>query len=109
MTQAEKIAQIKAIMRITDDEQVQDSEISVFLDFAEKEIISWVYSGNNAPETMPEKYEPTQMMAVVVGFTVSGAEGQKGHSENGINRTFNYEDMIAYIRSRLVPFVRIYS
>ena len=49
----------------------------------------------------------TQVHAVIAGYSISGAENQTAHSENGISRSFKYEDMIAYIRSHVIPIVKV--
>lgn len=104
MTTEAKVAQLKALLNITDT--TQDSVLAVYLDLAKAEILSWLYSGKT-PEgvtDVPAQYEPTQIMACVAGFSQSGAEGQLTHSENGVSRSWKYEDMVAYVRSRVIPY-----
>jgi len=107
MTDAEKLSQLKALLQITDT--TQDATLAVYLTLARDEILSWLYSGKT-PEgvtDVPARYIPTQIQAVVVGYSQSGADGQLSHSENGISRTFKHEDMVAYVRSRVIPFVGV--
>ena len=107
MTDAEKLAQVKSLMNITDTGS--DAQLAVFLSFAQSEILSWLYSGKtpNDVTEVPARYEPTQVMACVAGFSQSGADGQLTHSENGISRTFKHEDMVAYIRSHVAAYVGV--
>lgn len=49
----------------------------------------------------------TQINAVIAGYSISGAEGEVTHSENGISRTFKYEDMVNYIRSHVIPIAKV--
>lgn len=107
MTTTEKLECVKALLKITDT--TYDAELTVYLSFAKDEIISWLYSGK-PPDNLsdvPAQYEPTQIMAVIAGFSQSGAEGQLAHSENGISRTWKYEDMVAYIRSHVCAYVQV--
>lgn len=107
MTDAEKLVQLKALLQITDT--TQDATLAVYLSLSKSEILSWLYSGKT-PEgvtDVPERYEPVQVMAVVVGYSQQGAEGQLTHSENGVSRAWKHEDMVAYIRSRVIPFVGV--
>ncbi len=107
MTDAEKLSQLKALLQITDT--TQDATLAVFLSMSAAEILNWLYSGKT-PEgvtDVPARYIPTQIQAVVVGYSQSGADGQLSHSENGISRTFKHEDMVAYVRSRVIPFVGV--
>ena len=59
----------------------------------------------NTVREVPLRYEMTQIHAVVNGYSHKGAEGEKVHNENGINRTFVYDDMIAYIRGHVFQLV----
>jgi len=108
MTTDEKLTAVKSIMNITDTSQ--DDILKTYLSMAENEIISWRYSyasAENTPTGVPAEYEQTQIFAVIAGYSQGGAENQTSHSENGISRTFKYEDMVAYIRSRVIPFVKV--
>lgn len=108
MTSAEKLQMAKTILRINDTSE--DDLINTYLQAAEHEIIYWRYSllsGDKIPTVCPAEYEMTQIMAVVAGYSIAGAEGETSHSENGISRVFKYEDMIAYIRSHVIPFARV--
>lgn len=105
MTDAEKLTMIKTMMGLDDSE---DDRISVYLYAAEREILSWRYSyATEIPQAVPIEYEMTQVHAVIAGYSISGAENQTSHTENGIGRQFKYEDMIAYIRNHVVPMVKV--
>ena len=106
MTTAEKLAMVKSMMGITDDSE--DTLITNYLTCAEREILTWRYSyGNEIPESVPVEYEMTQIHAVLAGYNLRGAENQRSHNENGIARTFVYEDMLKYIRSNVIPLCKI--
>ena len=107
MTDAEKLAQVKSLMNITDTGS--DAQLAVFLSFAQSEILNWLYSGKTPDGItgVPARYEPTQVMSVVAGYGLQGAENQTAHSENGISRTFKHEDMVAYIRSHVAAYVGV--
>lgn len=105
MTDAEKLSMVKTLMELGDSE---DTLISVYLSAAGREILAWRYSyAKEVPNTVPTEYEMTQIHAVVAGYSIRGAENQTAHSENGISRSFKYEDMIAYIRSHVVPIAKV--
>lgn len=108
MNASEKKEMVCSILGLTDDDASEIGRIDVYLSAAAKEIISWRYSySGNAPKDVPEEYEMTQIMAVVAGYSQSGAEGQATHSENGISRTFNYPDMLHYIRRNVIHKVGV--
>ena len=107
MTLAEKLAMVKSILNITGTDQ--DARITVYLNAAEREILTWRYSLSEAEEvtTVPVEYEICQIHAVVAGYTQAGAEGQRVHDENGVNTTFRYSDMMDYIRSNVAPICKV--
>ena len=107
MTSAEKLTQLKALLNISGTDQ--DTELTAYLNLTKAEILSYLYSGETPDDVtdVPALYEPTQIMACVAGLGTSGAEGQISHSENGIARTWKYEDMIAYVRGHVYPFARL--
>lgn len=107
MTDAEKLSQLKALLQITDT--TQDSTLAVYLTLARDEILSWLYSGKT-PEgvtDVPARYIPTQIQAVVVGYSQSGAEGQLAHTENAISRQFEYSNMLGFIKSNVIPYAQV--
>lgn len=110
MLDSEKLTLVKTMLSASepDDELPDDDTLLAYLKMAEQEILAWEYraypSGIPAGiETVPREYEITQIMAVVTGLTVSGAEGQTAHTENGIARSFAYADMGAYIHRNVTP------
>lgn len=106
MTSDEKLGMLSILLNAS-NENIE--KLEVYLQMAEKEILAWRYSyATQKPETVPEEYEMTQIHAVVAGFSISGAENQTQHSENGINRMFKYPDMLAYIHSNVLPIVGVY-
>ena len=109
MTTQEKLAVVKTMLDIPASDTSLDAELSVYLTMAGQEILNWMYiNKGGVPEgvvDVPTKYENTQIMGVVNGYSHKGAEGEKVHNENGINRTFVYDDMIAYIRGHVFQLV----
>lgn len=102
MTLNEKMDMLTSIIGDADEDALE-----VYLDMASREIINWRYSySTEKPDEVPEEYEMIQINAVVAGYSISGAENQTSHSENGISRVFKYEDMIAYIHAHVIPIVR---
>lgn len=108
MTDTEKLTMLKSLLEIEDNSQ--DDRLDVYLKLSAQEIISWLYScRSTAPEgaAVPEKYEASQIMACVTAYSISGAEGETNHSENGISRTWKYSDMVDYIRAHVVPLAGV--
>ena len=107
MTDIQKLVQLKALLQITDT--TQDSTLAVYLTLARDEILSWLYSGKtpDGVTDVPARYIPTQIQAVVVGYSQSGAEGQLAHTENAISRQFEYSNMLAFIKSNVIPYAQV--
>lgn len=104
-----KLSLVKTSLGISASDDSYDTDILTYLDMAKEEILNWMYQ--NHPEMLetvtevPRKYSMTQIQAVVNGYSHRGAEGEKIHNENGINRTFQHGDMIAYIRENVFQLI----
>lgn len=106
MTDNEKLVMTRALLAL--DSYDEDDRLSVYLDAAKREILAWRYSyAKTMPDEVPPAYEMTQIHAVVAGYSISGAENQTTHTENGVSRTFRYADMLAYIRAHVIPICKV--
>ena len=109
MDTTSKLTVIKTMLNIPEGDTALDNEISVYLEMAASEILNWMYI--NKPDKretvldVPTRYEMVQINAVVNGYSHKGAEGETVHNENGINRTFRFDDMIAYIRTHVFQVI----
>lgn len=107
MTFEKKLKTIKTMLGIAIDDVSIDNEISAYLDMAKEEILNCMYPRGSQAEKraaiteVPLRYEQIQIQAVVNGYSHRGAEDEKVHNENGINRTFVYGDMLAYINANV--------
>ena len=54
---------------------------------------------------VPEVYEHIQLQIAVELFAKMGAEGQTGHSENGVSRSYEAADVSPSLLKRIVPVV----
>ena len=82
--------QIKAILG-------EDIDVSVYLDLATRELLTWVYGKDTELETLPRWLEPVCVMAVVTAITQSGAEGETSQNVDGVQHVFKHDTMISYI------------
>ena len=110
MNKMEKLEMLRALLN-DGSALPPDDTLMAYLILSGKEILQWRYHlVGGVPEAVtavPEKYEVTQIYAVIAGYTHAGAEGQTTHSENGIGRTFKYADMLDYIRQNVRAIVRV--
>jgi hypothetical protein len=111
MTDAQKLDIIKTLIGDGTGYMPSDETLNTYIAVAGNEILSWMYHlVGGAPEDVtdvPERYDGTQIYAVVVGFTQSGAEGQAMSIENGVHRNFRYSDMLDYIHNKVLPIARV--
>ena len=109
MTLQRKLQMVKTLLSVPADDVTLDGELYVYLDMAGMEILNWMYinkpSKRSEVTEVPQRYEDIQIQAVVNGFSHKGAEGEKVHNENGINRQFVYDDMVAYVRHHVYQII----
>ena len=110
MSNYEKLQRIKIILEDGGD-MPSDEKLETYLSIAADELLAWRYHLiGGVPEDVtcvPVEYEPTQIYAVIAGYTHAGAEGEHLHLENGVHRHFSYDDMLGYIRDNVLPYVRV--
>lgn len=108
MTDGEKLSMVKTILGLDESDVSEDAKIAAYLLVAKREILTWRFSyGAQDVTELPAEYETVQMYAVVAGYSQSGAENQRLHTENGIAREFVHSDMIQYIRANVIPLCKV--
>ena len=86
MTDAEKRNEFaKAILPDTDTDEVLEATLADAGALILNRMCPFGYSDGMA---VPSRYDRIQIQLAVELYTHRGAEGQTGHSENGINRTW---------------------
>lgn len=106
MTQAEKIEHIRITggFDVADD---PDNVVSAYLAEAEDAIMNRAYPYGYDDETpFPSKYDLLSCKITVFLMDKRGAEGQIGHTENGISRTYGGSDIPADMLQTVVPYCK---
>ena len=101
---------------MTDEEKLARFEVLISPDTASTELLQnllWQAEGIvlnrrypfGTPEgaTVTNAYEHIQLQIAVELFSKMGAEGQTGHSENGVNRSYEAGDVSPTLLKRIVP------
>ena len=101
---------------MTDEEKLARFEVLISPDTASTELLQhllWQAEGIvlnrrhpfGTPEgaTVTSAYEHIQLQIAVELFSKMGAEGQLGHSENGVNRSYEAADVSPSLLKRIVP------
>lgn len=111
MTDAQKLQTIKTLLDDGTGNMPSDATLNTYIALSANEILAWKYHlVGGIPESVtdvPSLDEGAQIYAVVAGYTHAGSEGESQHIENGVHRSFVYEDMIGYIRNHVLPYVRV--
>ena len=91
MTREERLEKMKTML----GEDISDELLEVYLLEAQEKILNHRYPfGNNRPKEIEPQYQFDQIELAIVLFNQRGAEGQKSHNENGIQRTWRTEHEI---------------
>ncbi len=103
MTNTEKLERLEALIS---PDTASIELLSFLLEQAEGIVLNRRYPFG-APEdaVVPVAYEHIQLQIAVELFSKMGAEGQTGHSENGVSRTWEAGDVSQSLLKRIVPMV----
>lgn len=77
------------------------------LESAKNAILARRFPFGEPPEEVPFRYTDLQFRIALDLYNKIGAEGQVGHSENGISRTWGSEWISKELLSEVVPFVGV--
>lgn len=105
MTDAEKLATLKVMVGGSDTDEV----LSTYLLIAGKKILARAYPYDSSVTEVPAQYELLQCEIAAYLLNKRGAEGQKGHSENGVNRTYENADVPQTMMSIIVPYCGVFK
>lgn len=111
MTNAEKIAFMRATGNMADTARFTDTVLSAFLVSAGDAILERMYPFGVPDDVteVPEKYHVKQCKIAVYLYNRLGSEGETYHSENGINRTYASADVPADMLRGIVPLGKVLS
>lgn len=90
MTDAEKITLLKNLL----DNDPSDDELKALLTLTKGMILNRMYPFGYTDEEVPPRYETIQIQLVVNMYNKHGAEGESSHSENGISRVYQSDDVL---------------
>lgn len=102
MTQAEKLAMLKAIT----DEKTEEV-LSTYLSLAGNKICRKAYPFDPAVMEVPSQYDYLQVEIAAYMLNKRGAEGQTSHNENGISRSYEDGDVPPSLMRQITPFAGV--
>lgn len=99
MTDAEKLAMVKAITGETDE-----AVLSTYLSIAGNKVCRKAYPFDPTVTEVPVQYGYVQVEIAVYLLNKRGAEFETSHNENGISRTYEDADVPQSIMRSITPF-----
>lgn len=98
MLETEKIEMVKFMTGET-----SDGVVSAYLKIAGNKICRKAYPFDPTVTEVPEQYSLLQVEIAVYLLNKRGAEGQTGHTENGISRSYESGDVPTSMLRQIVP------
>lgn len=102
MLESEQIEMVEAMTGENDD-----GTVSVYLKLAGSKICRRAYPFDPAVTEVPEQYQFLQVEMAVYLLNKRGAEGQTGHTENGISRSYESGDVPESMLRQVVPMAGV--
>lgn len=102
MLESEQIEMVKAMTGENDD-----GTVSTYLKLAGSKICRRAYPFDPAVTEVPEQYQFLQVEMAVYLLNKRGAEGQTGHTENGISRSYESGDVPESMLRQVVPMAGV--
>lgn len=105
MTELEKLTMLQSICG---DSDATPEILKVYLDLAEGVIVrrAYPYLTSYILATVPKRYETLQVQIANELYLHRGAEGEQGHSENGIVRSYENGFVSDSLLRQITPFGR---
>ena len=103
MTQAEKLTLLRAMVGESDTEEV----LLAYLNIAGQKIINRAFPYGTEDPEVPTRYAFLQCEIAAYLLNKRGAEGQTGHSENGISRSYESADVPESLLGAITPMAGV--
>ena len=103
MSHEEKLQLLKAMVGESDTEEV----LLAYLNIAGRKILNRAYPYGTEETEVPTRYDFLQCEIAAYLLNKRGAEGQTGHSENGISRSYESADVPESLIGAVTPMVGV--
>ena len=107
MTEVEKLALLRVMVGQPNEGDWSDDVLISYLAIAGQKIINRAYPYDDTVTEVPRRYGYLQCDIAAYLLNKRGAEGQTGHSENGISRSYASADVPEAMLSEVVPHVEV--
>ena len=108
MTEIEKLSLLRVMVgQPNTDENWTDDVLISYLKIAGEKIINRAYPFGTEDTEVPSRYGFLQCEIAAYLLNKRGAEGQTGHSENGISRSYESADVPESMLGAITPLVGV--
>lgn len=103
MTEADKLALLRVMVGQPNEGEWSDEVLTSYLNIAGRKIINRAYPYDDTVTEVPRRYGYLQCDIATYLLNRRGSEGQLGHTENGISRTYASADVPESMLSEVIP------
>ena len=107
MTEFEKLAMLRVMVGQPNEGDWSDDVLVSYLSIAGRKIINRAYPYDDTMDEVPRRYGYLQCDIAAYLLNKRGAEGQLGHTENGITRSYASADVPEAMLSEVIPHVGV--
>ena len=107
MTEVEKLSMLRVMVGQPNEGDWSDDVLISYLAIAGRKIINRAYPYDDTVDEVPRRYGYLQCDIAAYLLNKRGAEGQIGHTENGISRSYASADVPESMLSEVVPRVEV--
>ena len=108
MTELEKISLLRVMVGQPNEGDWSDEVLNSYLAIAGRKIINRAYPYDDTVTDVPRRYSYLQCDIAAYLLNKRGAEGQIGHTENGISRSYASADVPDAMLSEISPHVGVF-
>ena len=108
MTEIEKLTMVRLLVEQPNEGDWSDEVLTSYLAIAGRKIINRAYPYDDTVTEVPRRYGYLQCEIATYLLNKRGAEGQTGHSENGISRSYESADVPESMLSEVTPHVGVF-
>lgn len=108
MTEVDKLSLLRAMVGTPNtDENWSDDVLISYLTIAGRKIINRAYPYDDEVTEVPRRYGYLQCEIACYLLNKRGAEGQTGHTENGVSRSYESADVPESMLSEVIAHVGV--
>ena len=108
MTEVEKLSMLRVMVGQPNEGDWADDVLISYLNIAGRKIVNRAYPYDDTVTEVPRRYSYLQCEIATYLLNKRGAEGQVGHTENGINRSYEKADVPESMLSEIIPHVGVF-